>query len=331
MVVHHRPAHAPDSAVGVERGLDLPELVALLRAGDEMLAPVLDPLDRPGEQKRRKRDRDLLGIGDQLGAEPAAHGRRDHANAARRAPQHAGDQVAPGMRRLGRGPESEQIVDRVVAGERAAPLDRMPAAAMDRKARGEDAASGEGGFDIAEFHDELGEQVAVAVAMNRRRAGSQRLAAIGDDGKRLVIRLDYRRRVLGLIARVRDDHRHRLADMYDFARGEQRPVALLAVGRARQADDQAMLGEMGFQVVERPHRAHARCRLGRALVDPGDRGVGHGASHERGVQGSRQVDVVDEARPSAQQRRILDPRIRHLLPLAGPGFRGRSACRSGRR
>ena len=331
VIVHHRPAHAPDRAVGVERGLDVPELVALLGAGDEMLAPILDPLDRPAEQEGGERHRDLLRIGDELGPEPAADRRRDHANAARLAPQHPGDQVAPGMRRLGRAPEGEQIVDRVEPGERAAPLDRMPAAAMDGEAGGKDAASGEGGLDVAEFHDELGEQVVIAAAVDRRSAGGERIAAVGDRREGLVIHLGQRRRVLGRVARVRDDHRDHLADMDDLVVGKQGTVVLLAVGGARQADDQAVLGEVGSQVVQRPDRMHAGHRLRRVDVDVRDRRMTQRTPHERRVQGSRQMDVVDEARPPAQQRRILDPRVRHLLQRAGRVCRGRSACRSGRR
>ena len=327
----HGSTHPADRAIGIERGLDFPVLVALLGAGGEMLAPVLDPLDRPAEQQRGKRDGDLLGIGDELGPEPAADRRRHHADAPRLATQHAGDQIAPGMRRLGRAPEREQIVHRVVAGQRPPAFDRMAAAAMDREAGCEDAGSREGGLDIAEFHGELGEQIVGSVPVDRRRAGAERRAAVGDHRERLIRDIDQRGGVLGRVARPGDNHRHRLADMDDLAGGEDRAVAALAVGGARQADDEARLREMGAEIVERPDRADPRRRRRRALVDAGNRGMRQRAPHERRVQNSRQMDVVDEARLPPQQRRILDPRVSHLLPLANRWCRKRSACRSGRR
>ena len=187
VVVHHGSAHAADRSVGVERSFDVPELIAFLGAGDEMLAPVLDPLDRPPEQEGGERDGDLLRVGHQLGPEPAADRRRDHADAPRLAAKHAGDQVAPGMGRLGRAPEGEQVVRRVAAGERAATLDRMPAAAMDRQVLGEHAVGpGKGGLDIAERHGQLGEQVVIRAAMHGRRGRRQRIAAVGDDREGVV-------------------------------------------------------------------------------------------------------------------------------------------------
>ena len=278
------------------------------------------------------RHRDFLGIGDELGPEPAAHRRRDDANPACLAAQHARDQVAPGVRRLGRTPYRDHAVGRVVAGKRAPAFDRMPAAAMYRQTLGEHAVRPDkGGLDIAELHGELRQEIVLGAAMDRRRAGRERVAAVRDDGKRFVGYVDQRRRVLRRIARLGDDHRHRLADMDDLVVGEDGPVALLPIGRARQADDQAVGREMGAEIGERPHRMDAGCRHGRALVDPGNRGMRQRAPHESRVEGSRQVDVVDETCLPAQQGRILDPCIRHLLPAAGRGCRGISACRSGRR
>ena len=48
----HLAAHAQEATVVVERDLEVPILVALLDRGEEMLAPVLDPLDRPSQQEQ---------------------------------------------------------------------------------------------------------------------------------------------------------------------------------------------------------------------------------------------------------------------------------------
>ena len=80
LVVDHPAAHAEQAPVAVERDLEIPILVALLHGGEKMLAPVLDPFDRPPQEEARGRQRHLLGIHDELGAEAAADIGRDHAD-----------------------------------------------------------------------------------------------------------------------------------------------------------------------------------------------------------------------------------------------------------
>ena len=55
LVVDHAAAHAEQPAVVVERDLEIPILVALLDRRQEMLAPILDPFDRPPQHQRRRR------------------------------------------------------------------------------------------------------------------------------------------------------------------------------------------------------------------------------------------------------------------------------------
>ena len=77
-VVDHVSAHAEQVAVFVEGDLEIPILVAFLHGGEEMLAPILDPLDRPPQQETGRGERHLLRIHDELGAEAAADvGRHD--------------------------------------------------------------------------------------------------------------------------------------------------------------------------------------------------------------------------------------------------------------
>ena len=61
-----------DEAARIDRGADVVDLVARVVRGDEMLAPVLDPLDRPAEAKRAERDQHVLGIDLAADAEAAA-------------------------------------------------------------------------------------------------------------------------------------------------------------------------------------------------------------------------------------------------------------------
>ena len=44
-----RPRSAEDARIGIDRELEVPELVALLVGAEEILAPVLDPFHRPPE------------------------------------------------------------------------------------------------------------------------------------------------------------------------------------------------------------------------------------------------------------------------------------------
>ena len=63
----------------VDRDLHVPVLVALLLGGEEVLAPVLDPFDRPAQRQRRRGERAVFGIEAALRAEAAADVGRDDA------------------------------------------------------------------------------------------------------------------------------------------------------------------------------------------------------------------------------------------------------------
>ena len=83
VVVQAAAAHAEHAAVVVGRDLEVPDLVALLRGGEEMLAPVLDPFDRAAAACiAASAIASSSGIDAGLRPEPAADLRRDHAHAA---------------------------------------------------------------------------------------------------------------------------------------------------------------------------------------------------------------------------------------------------------
>ena len=126
----HLAAHAEQAAVVVEGDLEVPILVALLDGGEKMLAPVLDPFDRPPQQQARGGERHLLRIHHELGAEAAADVGRHHAQLVLVEPQQHHQEGAHLVGELRRRPQGEPVLVAVVGGERAAPLDRMRAAAM---------------------------------------------------------------------------------------------------------------------------------------------------------------------------------------------------------
>ena len=61
-----------DEAARVDRGADAVDLVARMVGGDQVLAPVLDPLDRPAEAECGEGDEHILGIDLAANAEAAA-------------------------------------------------------------------------------------------------------------------------------------------------------------------------------------------------------------------------------------------------------------------
>jgi hypothetical protein len=82
-IVQHRPAHTEQLCVRVERNLQRPVLVALLRGRQKMFAPVFDPFHGPLEPQRSSGNDCVLAIEDRLRTETAADIGRNHANGVR--------------------------------------------------------------------------------------------------------------------------------------------------------------------------------------------------------------------------------------------------------
>jgi len=89
-----------------------------------VLATRLDPLHRPPEPARHRRQQNVLGIDVPLGAEAAADVRRDHPHLLVREPQGRRDRRAHGERYLRRRPDRQPAVRRLGLDQDAAWLDR---------------------------------------------------------------------------------------------------------------------------------------------------------------------------------------------------------------
>ena len=321
VVVQHRAAHAEDAAVAVDAELHVPDLVALLRRGREVLAPVLDPLDRRAELQRRRRHRDVLGIEHELGSEPAADVGRDDAGVGLAAPEEPHQRAVRHVRHLRPQPHRQQVLERVVARHHAAPLDRHAEALVDRElARDRVRRARQRRRRVAVAGLELGDDVVRRVLVGERRAGPGRRLEIRRDGQRIERRRDQRRGVLGDIAVLGDDDGDRLADMADLAVREDRPVAGLAVVLARHAHGKRGGREKRCEIRHREHAVHAGQRPRGGGVDGADAGVRQGAPDEGGVQHAGKADVVGEAAAAREQRRILDA-ADGLAERAGGGDR----------
>ena len=274
VIVQQRAAHTENLAVGVERDLGVPVLIALLRRRDEMLAAVLDPFDRLVERDRGDRDRGLFGIEDELRPKAAADIGRGDAHRGLIASENVREQPGADQRRLGRAPQRQPAFD-VGIGDRAAAFDRMRAAAVLLNRSLEDMRGcGEGRIDIAVRAGELGKQIGAGIGMRARRIRLERRMTIGNGGQRLIIDFDQRRSVLGKIRRVGDDDGDGLADIDGFVLGQDRPIALLLVGAVRQRDRRAGRWSRGVQY--RPPSARRARRAPPALPLCRWRGSWHG-------------------------------------------------------
>ena len=130
LIVHEAPAHAADLRVSIDRDLDVPDLVALLNRGKEVLHAVLDPLHRPAEQPRRGGDGDFFRIDEELGAEAAADIGGADADAIVGHAEERRERHPQIVRHLRRRPNRQAVFAGLIARDRAASFDRMRRAAV---------------------------------------------------------------------------------------------------------------------------------------------------------------------------------------------------------
>ena len=143
------------------------------------------------QQQAGRRDRDLLGIENELGAEAAADVGGHHADAVLVEAEHLHDEEAGFVGELGRAPHRQHVGCRVETRDQAAGFDRVRAAAVllevDRQPVRR---SRNGRIGVAIALDEIDQQVALAVDMHVGRAGSR--ARRGSPMPRAVPRCRFR-------------------------------------------------------------------------------------------------------------------------------------------
>jgi len=123
VLMDHGAADAEDTPVVIDRDFGIPVLIALHGGGDEMLAPVLDPFDRPVQHDGGQGYCYILGIDHQLGAEAAADIGGDDANLIFVAAQHIDENPQRRMWHLGRAPQGKTIACGIVDCDAAAAFD----------------------------------------------------------------------------------------------------------------------------------------------------------------------------------------------------------------
>ena len=195
LVVDEVAAHAEQPSRIVERDLEVPVLVALLHGGEEMLAPVLDPFDRPVQPQCGRGQHHLLRVHHELGAEAAADVGRHHAHLVLVAPQQRHQKGPHLVGELRRRPEGQTVLVDVIGRERATPFDRVRAAAVLLEVHaGAMGGTGKRTRHVAIGLLELDHHVATLAPERERRAGRDRGATVGDRRQRLVINGNQARR-----------------------------------------------------------------------------------------------------------------------------------------
>jgi hypothetical protein len=323
--VDQLPAHGEQASLMVEGDLEIPMLVALLDRGEKMLAPVLDPFDRLPQEEACGGERHLLRIHHKLGAEAAADVRRHDPQLIFIETQHGHEKAAHLVGELRRRPEREPVLVGVVDGERAAPLDRVRAAAVLLEI---DADAPRGAREcirgVAIALLELGQKITLAGPVRARRLRGERVAAIGDRGQRLVVDSNQGRSIFGNVARPRDHDRHRLADEGDLVLGKRKRRDVARELRRAKLQRQPFLREERRKIGERQYRVHPGAGTRGGGVDAADCSVGVRAAHECRLQHAGKGKIGDEAAFAREQRAIFEPPDR-----ATDGFAFAHSCLEG--
>jgi len=148
-VVQKHVLDTKDAAIICQGDLGVMNLPALMGGGEEMLKPVLDPLDRPVQFHRHPWQQHFLGIEHHdLRAETAADEGCDHADLPFVEAEHAGETVAHEHRRLCGIPDRHLVGARIPLRDDAAGFDRRRDAVLVEKAAPDDMVGGGHGSRI---------------------------------------------------------------------------------------------------------------------------------------------------------------------------------------
>src|SRR5262245_19080490 len=188
----------------------------------QMLAAVLDPLDRAPQYARKERNQQVLWVDVPLEAEAAADIECDAAYARFRKPQDRGRLAPHPMNDLGGRPDRHAIRPWVVDADDAAALHGRGGIAVMIKAplqlvRG----ARERGGDVALADREGANEVGLEFVVDDRSARAQRRFRVNNGWEGVEIEGDQLSRIFGGVAALRYDDGDGLADMPDFVVSQQ--------------------------------------------------------------------------------------------------------------
>src|SRR5215813_13943464 len=268
----------------------------------QMLAAILDPLDRAPQPARQERNQQVFRVDVPLEAEAAADIERDAAYARFRKPQDRGRFAPHPMNDLGGRPYGYAIRPRVVDADDAAALHRRSGIAVMIEAplqlvRG----ARERGGDIALADREGANEVGLEFVVDDRCARTQRRFRIDDGWEGVEIEGDQLSRIFGGVPALRYDDGDGLADMPDFVVSQQ---GLLGIDELVLDERRPFAWERELRVRHRRQELQqvraaqgtgdARRRGGARQIHATDARVCDRASDENRVQHVRQVEIGDE-------------------------------------
>ena len=320
VVVEELHVQAEQAAVVVEADADVVALAALVGRGDEVLAPVLGPLDLAPEADGGPGDQHLLGPGvDDLDPEAAADVGGHDLDPVHRHAQLDGQGEPDRGRGLGRAVDAQRPVGGVPAGVDAPALQGHGGRPLDVQVELQAVGGGgHGGPGVAVLLDHAGGHVVGHVVVDGPLGGHGGVEA-DHRGQRLVGDGDPLAGVLGQVAVAGHHHDHRLPDVADDAVGQRvgGPPGVQPGVRDQQGQRlghrplEVLVGVDGHQPVD---------LQGPADVDVHHPGGRVRAAHERRRQRPA-AQVVQVAAVPGDQPRVLPPGDR--LPHR-PGRHGRS-------
>jgi hypothetical protein len=321
-VLAERGLGGEQRAVLVRGERDRRHLAARLLVGTEVLAPVLDPLDRAPEADRRSDRRRLLRARVHLQAEAATDVGHDHPDLVLVEPEHAGEERPRVVGALRGDVDREVLAVALPLGDDATRLHRhrrVPVLA--EGLREHDRCAGDDLVDVRTRHGrgDRVQHVGLAAGVHEGRALGHRLLVVDDRLLGLDLDDDGVDGVLGAVAGVGDHHGDRLAHRPHVTVGEQPELPVLThVDLVAGADVADHVVEVAGDV-DRHDAGHLPSRrdVDRHQPAPCDVTPGKGA-----VEHPRDDDVVDELAVARQEPRIL----RAGNPLTHEAHPGRAHC-----
>ncbi len=276
-------------------------LLARMIGRNEMLAPILDPLDRSFEPQRAQANEHVFGIELAPNAEPAADMAFVEMHRRRRAAEHPGDLVAVPVRHLGSAMQLQYVARGIVACNGAAGFHRHSGMAADRQLELNHRMRGlECALDIAialAHHSRLGRAA---------RKYFRRLLFSAEDGEKLLdLHFDKVGSVFRHVLILGKDKRQRLADIaHAILRKHGLAIGLQSLdGREANIDRRNIR-----HIVGGPDRVHAGQCAGLGGIDRKDTAVRAGRADDAHMQLLRETHVRRKAAAPRHQRRILEAR-----------------------
>ncbi len=284
------------------------DVVAAHRVGEEALAALGRPLDRPAQRPGGERRHRVLRIEERLHAEPAADVGRDHPHLLGLQAEIGREHVAMAPAALGAGLHGELARGRVPLGDAGARLHGVADdPVVDELQLDHLGRLGERRLDgrLVAIVPVEGE-VARCFGVHLGGTGIQRLGGVGDGREVLVLDLDQLGRVLGLDAVLGHDEGDVVAHIVDLVRAQDRVLGIRAL-RAVPVGHRDQAGDHRVQLGSGHHQQHAGCGLGRRGVQPRDLRVRGRRAQHVAVRLAREVDVVGVASLAGDEPLVLDP------------------------